>query len=197
MALQTIRLIAIAALGLAAVAPVRAADTGPVYVVPTRPGIPVMINGRDASYAIVEGDWGLARPGHMSVTIIGGHAPRASSEYAPRRSYHPRYGRAPERGRNEVEPPPDRQLPPPAESYSRSWSSHTGPLPSYVPPHYAPSSYAPPSFAPSSYATPQPGDGAPRGEPQSFAPGIDIVPPTIHEPQPYMPPIVVVPGRRP
>lgn len=192
LASSALRLLALAAFGLAAAAPARAADTGPVYVVPSRPGIPIMINGRDVSYAVVEGDWGLARPGHMSVTIIGGHEPRVSSEYAPRARYHPRYGRAPERGRNEVEPPPDRQLPPPAESYSRSWSSHTGPLPSYVPPFYSPSAYAP-----SSYATPQPGDAPPRADPQSFAPGIDIVPPTIHEPQPYMPPIVVVPGRRP
>jgi hypothetical protein len=164
------------------------ADHAPSYVVPSRPGIPVMINGRDASYAIVEGDWGLARPGHTPVTVIGGQAPRWSSEYAPRNTYHPRYGRPPPRGRNEVEPPPDRPLPEPAESFSRSWSSHTGPLPSYVPPRASPSSYGPPL---------QPGDTPPRVEPQSFAPGIDIVPPTIHEPQPYMPPIVVVPSRRP
>lgn len=191
---SALRIIALSALGLAAACPAHAADTGPVYVVPTRPGIPVMINGRDASYAIVEGDWGLARPGHMSVTVIGGHVPRASSEYAPRPRYHPRYGRAPQRGRNEVEPPSDRQLPEPAESYSRSWSSHSGPLPSTMPPFYAPSSYAPPP-----YATPQPDDAPPqeRAVPQSYAPGIDIVPPTIRDQQPYMPPIVVVPGRRP
>ena len=36
---------------------------GPVLVIPGRPGIPVVINGYDASYTIVEGDWGLSRPG--------------------------------------------------------------------------------------------------------------------------------------
>ena len=30
-------------------------------VIPGRPGVPVIINGVDASYAVVEGDWGLAR----------------------------------------------------------------------------------------------------------------------------------------
>jgi hypothetical protein len=192
MASPKLRVFVVAAFGLAGAMPASGADTGPVYVVPTRPGIPVMINGRDASYAIVEGDWGLARPGHMSVTVIGGHAPRWSSEYAPRRSYHPRYGRPPPRGRNEVEPPPDRQLPEPAESYSRSWSSHSGPLPSYESWRHLPSSRLPSSYAP------PPADSPPRIEPQSYAPqGTDIVPATIHDPQPYMPPIVVVPGRRP
>jgi hypothetical protein len=193
MAFVALRLPVLAAIGLSVAAslPARAGDTAPSYVVPSRPGIPIVINGRDVSYAIVEGDWGLARPGHMSVTIIGGQPPRASREYAPRNTYHPRYGRAPERGRNEVEPPPDRPLPEPAETFSRSWSSHTGPLPSYVPPHYAPSAYAPP------YAAPRPAGASPQAEPQSYAPGIDIVPPTIHEPQPYMPPLIVVPTRRP
>ena len=44
----------------AAAAPARADEEGPVIVIPTRPGVPVVINGRDASYAVVEGDWGLA-----------------------------------------------------------------------------------------------------------------------------------------
>ena len=39
--------------------------SAPVLVIPGRPGIPVVINGYDASYTIVEGDWGLARPGHV------------------------------------------------------------------------------------------------------------------------------------
>ena len=44
-------------------APARAEGEGPVIVIPSRPGVPVVINGRDASYAVVEGDWGLSRPG--------------------------------------------------------------------------------------------------------------------------------------
>jgi hypothetical protein len=98
----------IVATGLAALAagsPARAADTAPSIVIPGRPGIPVVINGRDASYAVVEGDWGLARPGHMPLTVIGGSPIRPNPVYEPRNRYIPRYGRAPPRGRNEAEPP--------------------------------------------------------------------------------------------
>ena len=106
---------------VAMAAPVRA-QTGPVIAIPTRPGVPIVIHGRDASYAMVEGDWGLARPS-IGVTVFGGAPLRPNPVYEPRNRYHPRYGRTPERGRNEVEPPPDRVLPEPAESFSRSWSS--------------------------------------------------------------------------
>lgn len=47
-----------------------AGDNAPVIVVPGKRGVPVMINGRDASWAIVEGDWGLYRPGAVPVTVI-------------------------------------------------------------------------------------------------------------------------------
>jgi hypothetical protein len=46
------------------------ADNYPVIVVPGRPGVPVIINGRDASWAVVNGDWGLYRPGAVPVTVI-------------------------------------------------------------------------------------------------------------------------------
>jgi hypothetical protein len=61
------------------------ADTGPVFVVPSRPGVPIPINGRDASWSVVEGDIGLARPGHLTPVIIGGGRP-----LPPRWSYHGR-----------------------------------------------------------------------------------------------------------
>ena len=94
-----------------AAAPVRAAETGPVFVVPSRPGVPIAINGRDASWSVVVGDIGLARPGHLTPVIIGGGRP-----LPPRWSYHhnpyyPRYGVAPAR----------------AESYSRTWSTSSEP----------------------------------------------------------------------
>lgn len=120
-------LLAVLVCGLSAIAagaPARA-QTGPVIAVPTRPGVPIVIDGRDASYALVEGDWGLARPG-IGVTVIGSSPILPNPVYEQRNSYHPRYGRAPERGRNEVEPPPDRALPEPAESFSRSWSTSSG-----------------------------------------------------------------------
>ena len=56
---------ALAGFAVFAPAPVRA-DSGPVIVIPSRPGIPVVINGRDASYAVVEGDWGP----HQGPTIV-------------------------------------------------------------------------------------------------------------------------------
>ena len=80
------------------------ADSGPVIVIPSRPGVPVIINGRDASYAVVEGDWGLSRPGAVPVTVIGGSPVLPNAVYTPAQFLHPKYGRAPERGRNEVEP---------------------------------------------------------------------------------------------
>ncbi len=55
------------------------ADSGPVIVIPSRPGVPVVINGRDASYAVVEGDWGLARPGRRA-----GHRDRRLADPAER-----------------------------------------------------------------------------------------------------------------
>jgi hypothetical protein len=105
------------------------ADSGPVIVIPSRPGIPIVINGQDASYAVVEGDWGLARPGAVPVTVIGGTPVLPNPVYTRRNSYHPRYGRPPPRGRNEIEPPPDRELPEPAENFSRSWSTSSDPTP--------------------------------------------------------------------
>jgi len=41
-------------------------------VVPGRAGVPIIINGIDASYAVVEGDWGLAKNVHVQPTIYGG-----------------------------------------------------------------------------------------------------------------------------
>ena len=35
-------------------------------VIPGRPGVPIIINGVDASYAVVEGDFGLGKGVHMS-----------------------------------------------------------------------------------------------------------------------------------
>jgi len=34
-------------------------------VIPGRPGVPIVINGIDASYAVVEGDWGLSKGVHV------------------------------------------------------------------------------------------------------------------------------------
>jgi hypothetical protein len=100
------------------------ADTGPVLVVPGRPGVPVIINGRDAAYAVVEGDWGLAKHFVVQPTVYGGWD---SYEQPPVGHYYPSLGRKPGYGRLEIEPPANRKLPQPAESYHQSYSAQSAP----------------------------------------------------------------------
>jgi hypothetical protein len=57
------------------------------------------------------------------------YGPVAIPEPGGPRGYYPAFGRKPGYGRHEIEPPPDRPLPPPAPSYHRSWSSHSDPVP--------------------------------------------------------------------
>jgi hypothetical protein len=102
------------------------ADSGPVIVIPGRPGIPIIINGIDASYAVVEGDWGLARGTHVQPTIYGGRYVDPEPHVG---HYYPSLGHAPGYGRLEVEPPANRKLPPRAESFHQSWSAHSDPIP--------------------------------------------------------------------
>ena len=162
------------------------ADTGAVFVVPSRPGVPIPINGRDASWSVVEGDIGLARPGHLTPVIIGGGRP-----LPPRRSYHgrpyyPSYGVPPVRGRYEIEPGPDRPMPEPAEPYFRSWSTSSDP-------QYS-EHREPPRPRPKHYNVPEH-----HNVPQSYNVESEPLPATIENPpMAFPPPIVVVPrGRRP
>ncbi len=100
------------------------ADTGPVIVIPGRPGVPVFINGREVSYAVVEGDWGRAKSFNVQPSVYGGwdhyEAPRVGH-------YYPSAGRMPGYGRYEIEPPANRELPQPAEAYHQSWSAQSAP----------------------------------------------------------------------
>lgn len=95
-------------------------------VIPGRAGVPIVINGVDASYAVVEGDWGLGKGTHVQPTVYGGRyvdpVPRVGH-------YYPSAGRVPGYGRLEIEPPANRKLPQPAESYHQSWSAQSAPLP--------------------------------------------------------------------
>jgi len=98
------------------------ADSAPVLVIPGRPGVPIIINGVDASYAVVEGDWGLSKNTHVTPTVYGGRyvdpAPNVGH-------YYPSAGQQPGYGRLEIEPPANRKLPQPAESYHRSWGAQS------------------------------------------------------------------------
>lgn len=109
------------------------ADHAPAYVVPGRLDVPVMINGYDASWGVVEGEWGLYRPGHMTPIVIPASYAAPLSPPAPR--YFPSLGAAPKSGRYEIEPGPNRVLPPPAPSFHREWSSSSGadPVTEYAP----------------------------------------------------------------
>src|SRR4030081_532490 len=98
----------------------------PVIVMPGRPGVPIIINGIDASYAVVEGDWGLGKGVHVTPTIYGG----SYADPVPNVGhYYPSLGHRPGYGRLEIEPPTNRALPRPAESYYQSWSSQSTPQP--------------------------------------------------------------------
>jgi len=55
---------------VAGVAAASASETGPVIVLPGKRGVPVYLYGRDISYAVVEGDWGLDRPSNTDPHVI-------------------------------------------------------------------------------------------------------------------------------
>jgi hypothetical protein len=75
---------------------------------------------------VVEGEWGLGQGNQVQPTIYGGRyidpVPRVGH-------YYPSAGRMPGYGRLEIEPPANRRLPQPAESYHESWSAQSTPLP--------------------------------------------------------------------
>ncbi|MGJ4945499.1 hypothetical protein ACQR1W_33395 [Bradyrhizobium sp. HKCCYLS1011] len=98
------------------------ASEGFEIVIPMRPGVPVIINGIDASYAVVEGQFGLGRGYQMQPTIYGGRYIDAEPNVG---HYYPSLGVKPGYGRMEIEPPADRKLPRPAESYHRSWGAES------------------------------------------------------------------------
>ena len=130
-----------------------ASDTGPVIVIPGRPGVPIIINGIDASYAVVEGDWGLAKGVHVQPTVYGGRAINLTPNVG---HYYPSAGHMPGYGRLEIEPPANRRLPQPAASWHQSWSAQS--TPQAEPP-------AVPFYPPPVIFAPQNGDA---GMPQDF-----------------------------
>jgi hypothetical protein len=129
------------------------ADHGAVIVISGKRGVPVFINGQDATGAVVIGDWGLYRPGHVTPTIIRRHpwpvllhcrcpavivphhrhrratiVRRAIVIPPAQRHYFPGGVSPPQLGRREFDPKASGP-PAPAESFSRSWSSSSGPAP--------------------------------------------------------------------
>ena len=103
-------------------------------VIPGRPGVPIIINGLDASYAAVEGEWGLGKGEQVQPTVYGGRYVDPVPQVG---HYYPSAGHMPGYGRFEIEPPANRRLPQPAASYHRSWSAQSTPqleIPANPPP---------------------------------------------------------------
>jgi hypothetical protein len=105
------------------------ADHQPVIAIPGNVQVPVIIDGVDASGALVYGDFGLYAPGRIPPQIVGPTVmpvePYGHGYYPNSFGYYPRTGRQPRYGRQEIDTPP-RALPP-APSYHREWSASSGP----------------------------------------------------------------------
>ncbi|HZY58151.1 MAG TPA: hypothetical protein VFE56_00210 [Candidatus Binataceae bacterium] len=131
-------------------------SSSPVIVIPGRLGVPVIINGVDASYAVVEGDWGLGKGIHVQPTVYGGRFVDPEPHVG---HYYPSSGHAPGYGRLEIEPPSSGK-PRPAESFHQSWSAESMPqppqpaVPLYPPPVINAPQYNEPGISPD-FANPQ------------------------------------------
>jgi hypothetical protein len=109
------------------------ADSAPVIAVPGHLGVPVIINGIDATGAEVFGDWGLSRPGHGSLIIEGGTPmplQRPPLRYFPTSDAVSDPGARP----TKAMPPASRATPPPARprastDFHQSWSAGSNPTP--------------------------------------------------------------------
>ena len=121
------------ALLLAVTASPALAQREPQIVIPGKRGVPVIINGIDASWGVVIGEFGLDRPGEMSPVVI--YQPLLASVPYVVPGYYPKTGKKPGYGRLEILPPPNQPPPPPAPTYFRSWSSQSapGPVTDYAP----------------------------------------------------------------
>lgn len=106
--------------------PAAFASDGFDIVVPIRPGVPIIVNGIDVSYAVLEGGFGLGKGVHNQPAIYGGRVAEPEPNVG---HYYPSMGARPGYGRLEIEPPANRRLPQAAESYHQSWSAQSQPLP--------------------------------------------------------------------
>ena len=105
------------------------AQRGPVIFIPGRPDVPIFENGVDVSWSVIEGEFGLDRPGMVQPTVIY-RMPPVVVPYPGRAAlgsgYFPQDGRTPGYGRLELVPGPNRRLPPPhkATTVPGRWSPH-------------------------------------------------------------------------
>ena len=141
------------------------AQMGPYFVIPGRPDVPIFENGVDASWSVVEGEYGLNRPNIVNPVIVY-RMPPVVVPYPGRAAlgppYYPRDGMLPSNGRLDMRPPPFNPPPRSAQSYSRSWRMESAPTPADLP------SNNPNTIAP--VITPYVFPGAP-GPPGPMVPG--------------------------
>jgi len=107
------------------------ADHRPVIAVPGNAQVPVIMDGVDATDAVIIGDWGLYAPGRIAPKII---AP-APVLQPPPGAWYPATGHRPRYGRQEVEPIRHRRSPTGPQDFNRSWTSESGrgPVTEYPP----------------------------------------------------------------
>jgi hypothetical protein len=156
LALATTMVMTSAAFASAAFTSAALAGEGFEWVIPGRPGVPVLVNGIDISYAVVEGDFGLGKGAHNQPRVFGGRLVDLEPNVG---HYYPSAGLNPGYGRLEIEPPANRKLPKPAESYHDSWSAHSDPQPAQPAQPEVPL-YPPPVIV------------APRGGAEGMPPGV-------------------------
>jgi hypothetical protein len=128
------------------------AQTGPVIVIPGRPDVPVIENGVDISWAVVESELGLARPGVLTPTVIYRPPPPVIISYAPaspQPGFFPSSGKTPGYGRLERAPDPNQPPPKPAQSFRQSWSAHSANTPADLPSNNQYPMYISPFISPS------------------------------------------------
>lgn len=129
------------AAGVAPTSITSARADGFALVVPGRMGM--TYNGNDAAYAVVEGEFGLNRPGQNPHTVIypGAYVP-PPSEYG----FFPHTGQPPRAGRLEIEPPANRKLPPQAKSFHQVWTVESERQQEVAPPSYPPAVIVAPDY---------------------------------------------------
>ena len=114
------------------------ADSAPVIAIPGHLGVPVIINGIDATGAEVFGDWGLSRPGQGSLIIEGGTP--MPLQRPPLRYFPTSNGVSdPDARQPKATPSPSRAPPPPARprastDFHQSWSAGPAPMGDEAPP---------------------------------------------------------------